>query len=74
MSGGPPGGIDDEPKIASDYQFGGSARLARSATGWSGQRTGQTEPGRLLAGISTIFLFVHGNPVTYELNPVCIYF
>jgi hypothetical protein len=74
MSGGPPGRIDDGLKTASDYQFGGFAGLAQSAAGWSGQRTGQTEPGRLLASVSTIFLFVHENPVTCELNPVCIYF
>jgi hypothetical protein len=74
MSGGPPGGFDDEPKTASDYQFGGSAGLARSAAGWSGQRTGQTKPGQFLAGVSTIFPFVHENPVTCELNPVCIHF
>jgi hypothetical protein len=36
MSNGLPGGFDDEPKTASDYQFGGSAGLARSAAGWSG--------------------------------------
>jgi hypothetical protein len=28
----------------------------------------------LLAGNSTIFLFAHENPFTYELKPVCIYF
>jgi hypothetical protein len=33
---------------------------------------GQTRP--LLAGDSTVFLFVHENPFTCELKPVCIYF
>jgi hypothetical protein len=74
MFGSPPGGFVDEPKTASDYQFGGFAGLARSAAGWSGQRTGQTEPGQILAGVFTNFLFVHENPVTCELDPVCIHF
>jgi hypothetical protein len=74
MSGGPPGGFGGPSKTLAEQQFGGPAGLARSATGWSGQGSGQTEPGKLLAGDSTIFLFVHENPVTCELNPVCIHF
>jgi hypothetical protein len=74
MSGGPPGGFGNPPKTLAEQQFGGPIGLARSAAGWSGQGSGHTKPGQLLAGNSTIFLFVHENPVTYELNPVCIHF
>jgi hypothetical protein len=37
-----------------------------------GDRPDRTSP--LLAGDSTIFLFVHENPFTCELKPVCIHF
>jgi hypothetical protein len=74
MSGGPSDGFDDQLKTLAEQQFGGPAGLARSAAGWSGQGSGQTEPGQLLAGSSTVFLFVHENPITCELNPVCIHF
>jgi hypothetical protein len=70
MSGGPPDGFSHQPKTLAEQQFGGPAGLARSTAGWSGQ----TELGQLLAGNSTVFLFVHENPVTCELNPVCIHF
>jgi hypothetical protein len=74
MSGGPPDGFGDQPKMLAEQQFGGPTGLARSAAGWSGEWSGQTELGQLLAGNSTVFLFVHENPVTCKLNPVRIYF
>jgi hypothetical protein len=73
-TGGLPDGFGGPPKDDSEQQSGGSAGLARSATGWSGGGPASAPNSPIFGRRFHHLSFSHENPFTCEHKPVCIHF